>query len=115
VQRRLGVAYSASAVVIGAILSVWLRRRRWCWRRAWRFCCLSSPIWRSIRRCAARAGRGGGGVERCRPDRRFHLSLWLAFGSLEFPLGQVAGKGWMVLLPIPWSMRCAAAKRLTPA
>jgi queuosine precursor transporter len=28
--------------------------------------------------------------------------LWLAFGSLEFLLGQVVGKGWMVLLSIPF-------------
>jgi uncharacterized PurR-regulated membrane protein YhhQ (DUF165 family) len=28
--------------------------------------------------------------------------LWLAFGSLEFLAGQVVGKGWMVLLSIPF-------------
>src|SRR5215471_135209 len=27
--------------------------------------------------------------------------LWLAFGSLDFLAGQVAGKAWMVLLSIP--------------
>jgi queuosine precursor transporter len=27
--------------------------------------------------------------------------LWLAFGSLDFLLGQVVGKAWMVLLSIP--------------
>jgi queuosine precursor transporter len=27
--------------------------------------------------------------------------LWLAFGSLDYLLGQVIGKGWMVLLSIP--------------
>ncbi len=30
--------------------------------------------------------------------------LWLAFGSLEFLLGQVIGKLWMVLLAIPFVM-----------
>ena len=30
--------------------------------------------------------------------------LWLAFGSLEFLLGQVVGKGWMVLLSLPLIM-----------
>jgi uncharacterized PurR-regulated membrane protein YhhQ (DUF165 family) len=30
--------------------------------------------------------------------------LWLAFGSLDFLLGQVVGKGWMVLLSIPFSV-----------
>ena len=28
--------------------------------------------------------------------------LWLAFGSLDFLLGQVIGKAWMVLLAIPF-------------
>jgi len=28
--------------------------------------------------------------------------LWLAFGSLDFLSGQVVGKGWMVLLSIPF-------------
>jgi uncharacterized PurR-regulated membrane protein YhhQ (DUF165 family) len=30
------------------------------------------------------------------------LFLWLAFGSLDFLLGQVVGKAWMVLLSIPF-------------
>ena len=29
------------------------------------------------------------------------IFLWLAFGSLDFLMGQVVGKGWMVLLSIP--------------
>jgi uncharacterized PurR-regulated membrane protein YhhQ (DUF165 family) len=28
--------------------------------------------------------------------------LWLAFGSLEFLIGQIIGKLWMVLLAIPF-------------
>jgi uncharacterized PurR-regulated membrane protein YhhQ (DUF165 family) len=28
--------------------------------------------------------------------------LWLAFGSLEFLLGQIVGKLWMVLLAVPF-------------
>ena len=28
--------------------------------------------------------------------------LWLAFGSLEFLLGQVVGKLWMVLVAVPF-------------
>jgi hypothetical protein len=27
--------------------------------------------------------------------------LWLAFGSLDFLLGQIVGKSWMVLLSVP--------------
>ena len=30
------------------------------------------------------------------------IFLWLAFGSLAFLPGQVVGKGWMVLLSIPF-------------
>ena len=30
------------------------------------------------------------------------LFLWLAFGSLDFLAGQIVGKGWMVLLSIPF-------------
>jgi len=111
VQRRLGVAYSASAVVIGAILSalicaavagvgvgrgvfaVRVRRSRGLYAAG-----------------AARAGRGGGGVERCRADRRLDHLPWLAFGSLEFLLGQVVRQGLDgSALDSPWSMRCAAA------
>jgi len=29
------------------------------------------------------------------------IFLWLAFGSLDFLLAQVVGKGWMVLLSVP--------------
>ena len=28
--------------------------------------------------------------------------LWLAFGSLDFLLGQIVGKAWMVLASIPF-------------
>jgi uncharacterized PurR-regulated membrane protein YhhQ (DUF165 family) len=30
------------------------------------------------------------------------IFLWLAFGSLDFLLGQIVGKAWMVLLSIPF-------------
>jgi queuosine precursor transporter len=44
--------------------------------------------------------------------------LWLAFGSLEFLLGQVVGKAWMVLLSIPfvvWLRRRDERLGLRPA
>ncbi|HTH35124.1 MAG TPA: VUT family protein [Xanthobacteraceae bacterium] len=44
--------------------------------------------------------------------------LWLAFGSLDFLLGQVVGKSWMVLLSIPfvaWLRRRDARVGLAPA
>jgi uncharacterized PurR-regulated membrane protein YhhQ (DUF165 family) len=44
--------------------------------------------------------------------------LWLAFGSLEFLAGQVAGKAWMVLLSIPfvaWLRRRDEKTGMAPA
>jgi len=44
--------------------------------------------------------------------------LWLAFGSLDFLLGQVVGKGWMVLLSIPfvaWLRRRDEKSGMAPA
>jgi hypothetical protein len=38
--------------------------------------------------------------------------LWLAFGSLDFLLGQVIGKAWMVLasLPVIWRLRTSGER-----
>jgi len=44
--------------------------------------------------------------------------LWLAFGSLDFLLGQVVGKAWMVLLSVPlvaWLRRREVRLGMTPA
>jgi queuosine precursor transporter len=44
--------------------------------------------------------------------------LWLAFGSLDFLLGQVIGKAWMVLLSLPlvaWLRRREVRLGMTPA
>lgn len=44
--------------------------------------------------------------------------LWFAFGSLDFLLGQVIGKAWMVLLSVPlvaWLRRREARLGMTPA
>jgi len=46
------------------------------------------------------------------------IFLWLAFGSLEFLLGQIVGKAWMVLLSLPviaWLRRRDERLGLTPA
>lgn len=46
------------------------------------------------------------------------IFLWLAFGSLQFLLGQVVGKAWMVLLSIPlviWLRRRDRRLGMTPA
>ena len=44
--------------------------------------------------------------------------LWLAFGSLDFLLGQIVGKAWMVLAAIPfvaWLRRCDEKSGMQPA
>jgi queuosine precursor transporter len=44
--------------------------------------------------------------------------LWLAFGSLEFLLGQIVGKAWMVLLSVPfvaWLRRRDVRLGIAPA
>ena len=46
------------------------------------------------------------------------IFLYLAFGSLEFLLGQIVGKAWMVLLALPfaaWLRRRDARLGLAPA
>ena len=46
------------------------------------------------------------------------MFLWLAFGSLDFLLGQIVGKAWMVLLAIPfarWLRRRDERLGLAPA
>jgi uncharacterized PurR-regulated membrane protein YhhQ (DUF165 family) len=39
------------------------------------------------------------------------LFLWLAFGSLEFLLGQVVGKSWVTLLSVPLFVVAGRARR----
>jgi uncharacterized PurR-regulated membrane protein YhhQ (DUF165 family) len=45
------------------------------------------------------------------------LFLWLAFGSLDFLVGQIVGKAWMVLLALPfihWIRRRETASDIAP-
>ena len=94
VQRRLGVAYSAGAIIVGALLSAavapavagaCLGVRRSCSR--------SSPISRSTRRSPA-AGWSLAVVASSAVGLVVDsiVFLWLAFGSLDFLLGQIVGK-----------------------
>src|SRR6478736_389239 len=90
VQRRLGVAYSASAVVIGAMLSALVAPPSLVLASGVAFL-LSEFADLAVYTPLARRGLIADSI----------IFLWLAFGSLEFLLGQVVGKGWMVLLSIP--------------
>jgi len=103
VQRRLGVLYSASAVVFGAIISAAVSPPSLVIASAAAFLlsefadlAVYTPLAR--RRLIAAvllSGLAGLVVDSI-------VFLWLAFGSLDFLAGQVVGKAWMVLLSIPF-------------
>ena len=102
VQRRLGLGYSAGAVLLGAALSAWIAPPSLVIASGVAFLlseladlAVYTPLAR--RRFVAAvvlSGIAGLVVDSV-------VFLWLAFGSLEFLSGQVIGKAWMVLLSIP--------------
>jgi queuosine precursor transporter len=103
VQRRLGVAYSAGAVVAGAILSAAVAPPALAVASGVAFLiseladlAVYTPLARRRLITAVVASSFVGLVVDS------IVFLWLAFGSLEFLAGQVVGKGWMVLLAIPF-------------
>ena len=102
VQRRLGVAYSAGAVVIGAALSALVAPPSLVLASGVAFL-LSEFADLAVYTPLARRGLVAAVVASSAVGLIVDsiIFLWLAFGSLEFLLGQVVGKGWMVLLSIP--------------
>lgn len=103
VQRRLGVAYSALAVVVGAVLSGWIAPPALVVASAVAFLlsefadlAVYTPL---ARRRLVAAVVASGSVGLVVDSIVF---LWLAFGSLAFLPGQIIGKAWMVLLSIPF-------------
>jgi uncharacterized PurR-regulated membrane protein YhhQ (DUF165 family) len=103
VQRRLGVAYSAGAVVIGAILSALIAPPALVLASGVAFL-LSEfadlAVYTPLARRGLVAAVAASSVAGLVVDSI--VFLWLAFGSLDFLLGQVVGKGWMVLLAMPF-------------
>ena len=103
VQRRLGVTYSAGAVVVGAILSALVAPPALALASGAAFLlsefadlAVYTPLARrGLVTAVVASGFAGLVVDSI-------IFLWLAFGSLEFLLGQIVGKGWMVLLSIPF-------------
>ncbi len=103
VQRRLGVGFSAAAVVAGALLSVLVAPPALALASGTAFL-LSEGIDLAVYTPLARrrlitavvlSSFVGLVVDSV-------VFLWLAFGSLEFLAGQIVGKAWMVLLSIPF-------------
>src|SRR5438876_5439555 len=103
VQRRLGVAASSLAILAGAVLSALLAPPALVIASAAAFL-LSEFADLAVYTPLARRGLiiavVASGVVGLVVDSV--VFLWLAFGSLEFLLGQIVGKAWMVLLSIPF-------------
>ena len=103
VQRRLGVGYSAAAVVAGTILSAAVAPPALVIASAIAFLlsefadlAVYTPL---ARRRLVAAVVASSVVGLCVDSIIF---LWLAFGSLQLLPGQILGKTWMVLLSIPF-------------
>jgi uncharacterized PurR-regulated membrane protein YhhQ (DUF165 family) len=102
VQRRLGTAVSALAVVVGSGLSALFAPASLVVASATAFflsefadLAVYTPLARKRLVVAVIASSCAGLVVDS------IVFLWLAFGSLDFLAGQVVGKAWMVLLSIP--------------
>jgi uncharacterized PurR-regulated membrane protein YhhQ (DUF165 family) len=119
VQRRLGIAAASLAILVGAALSALLAPPALVVASAVAFLlsefadlAVYTPL---ARRGLVTAVAASGAVGLVVDSIVF---LWLAFGSLDFLLGQIIGKGWMVLLSLPlvaWLRRRDARLGLLPA
>lgn len=102
VQRRLGTAISALAVLVGSGLSALYAPASLVVASATAFLlseladlAVYTPLARRRLVAAVIASSCAGLVVDS------IVFLWLAFGSLDFLAGQVVGKAWMVLLSVP--------------
>ena len=119
VQRRLGLSWAAGAILVGAALSALLAPPALVVASAVSFLlseladlAVYTPLQRRRLILAVVASSLVGIVV----DSL--LFLQLAFGSLEFLLGQIIGKGWMVLLAVPfvwWLRQHDRARGIEPA
>ena len=103
VQRRLGLYWVSGAIVAGAALSAWVAPGALVIASAVAFflsetadLMVYTPLQRRRLVLAVLASSIVGLIVDS------VIFLWLAFGSLDFLLGQVLGKGWMVLAALPF-------------
>ena len=103
VQRRLGAGFSLAAILVGTALSAAVAPQQLVVASATAFFISESadfaiytPLARRRLILAVVLSSAVGLV------LDSLVFLWLAFGSLDFLLGQVVGKAWMVLLSIPF-------------
>src|SRR5215813_3436753 len=103
VQRRLGVEFGIGAIIAGAALSAGLAPPSLVLASATAFL-LSEfadfAVYTPLARRRLVAAVFASSVVGLVVDSV--VFLWLAFGSLEFLIGQIIGKLWMVLLAIPF-------------
>ena len=103
VQRRLGTAMSALAILVGTAISALLAPPSLILASGVAFL-LSEfadlAVYTPLGRRRLIAAVVASGIVGLIVDSI--VFLWLAFGSLDFLAGQVVGKGWMVLLSIPF-------------
>jgi queuosine precursor transporter len=102
VQRRLGVEFGIGAIVAGAAISAGVASPSLVLASATAFLlsefadfAVYTPLAKRRLVLAVVASSAVGLVVDS------IVFLWLAFGSLEFLLGQIVGKAWMVLIAIP--------------
>jgi len=103
VQRRLGMEFSAGAVIIGALLSMAVAPPALVIASGAAFL-LSEFADLAVYTPLARRGLVGAVVASSLAGLVVDsiVFLWLAFGSLTFLPGQILGKAWMVLASIPF-------------
>ena len=103
VQRRLGIEFGVGAIIVGAVISAGIAPTSLVLASAAAFLlsefadfAVYTPLARKRLVLAVVASSAVGLVVDS------IVFLWLAFGSLDFLLGQIVGKAWMVLLAIPF-------------
>lgn len=102
VQRRLGVFAGLAAIIIGAAISAAVAPPALVWASAAAFLFSEFSdfaVYTPLARRRLVAAVFASGVVGLVVDSI--VFLWLAFGSLDFLLGQVIGKAWMVGLSLP--------------
>lgn len=103
VQRRLGARFGIAAIVVGAALSALVAPPSLVVASAAAFLVSETAdflVYTPLSRRRLIAAVVLSSVIGLIIDSI--VFLWLAFGSLDFLLGQVIGKAWMVLLAIPF-------------
>ncbi len=103
VQRRLGIHFGVGAILVGALISASIAPPALVMASGIAFLlsefadfAVYTPLARRRLVVAVVASSMAGLVVDS------IVFLWLAFGSLEFLLGQIVGKAWMVVLSIPF-------------